>query len=519
MINMTHYKAILFGLIFLSILSAVVMSPIENQGNLIKSATIFIDTNKRLHKSNPLLIGSNIQWVDEGDGLLSRTSKKVMKFNSGILAQLKKLKPTSLRYPGGSHSDLFHWRHGAGSYQQRKTSEHYFTRKEHRIYFGTREFLTLCGILGAQPIITANLITGTAKEAADWLDYTNQLNNNHPAIYPKVNYWELGNEPYLKEKEQQKIQISPREFIVRVNRFITELRKRDPTIKIGIPLRNAKLGGIASTPYPDFNKIVLAGLTQKIDFISLHNAYLPIIYRKRKYTLSEIYLATVNAAKVVRQDLDITRSLLKKHFPSQDIKIAITEYSALFTLNRGHTDSYIQSLASAIYLADLLRMLSLRDDVLMANYWSLSENGHFGLYGSKGQVRSVQPVLSLYKKLLVGYLVDVKVTSPLFSNPQVGFVPSQHNMPQITAVASLHNNIVRVVVINKSLDKKIKTTLHLNSDKSITRAQGTLITGQSLFAKKIDISSYPINVTKVNSSNLVNISIPKHSIIYMEFRT
>ena len=80
----------------------------------------------------------------------------------------------ALRYPGGSYSDIYHWRdHTApGGYVAPNTDFDHFMAGARRT--------------GAQPIVTANYGTGTPQEAADWVRYANV--EKHYG----VKYWEIG---------------------------------------------------------------------------------------------------------------------------------------------------------------------------------------------------------------------------------------------------------------------------------------------------------------------------------------
>ena len=62
-----------------------------------------------------------------------------------------------MRYPGGSYSDIYHWRdHTApGGYVAPDTDFDHFMAGVRRA--------------GAQPIVIANYGTGTPQEAADWV--------------------------------------------------------------------------------------------------------------------------------------------------------------------------------------------------------------------------------------------------------------------------------------------------------------------------------------------------------------
>lgn len=69
--------------------------------------------------------------------------------------------------------------------------------------FGADEFLRLCEMLGAEPWININMLSGTVAEMKDWMEYCNREQptdlareraaNGHEAPYG-VKYWGIGNE-------------------------------------------------------------------------------------------------------------------------------------------------------------------------------------------------------------------------------------------------------------------------------------------------------------------------------------
>ena len=395
---------------------------------------------------NRLIIGSNVQWVDRGDGLLTPDGSQ---FDRQMLDLVEELEPTVLRYPGGSLTDTFDWRSGSGPIRSRGTSEHYFTRQRQPVLFGTAEFLELCARLGAEPLITVNTATGSANDAADWVRSVNRPVND--IVAGPVRYWEIGNEPYLKEDVRPEVAVDPRTFATRANAFIRAMRDADPTIAIGVPLRRDRLGAVPAVAYPGFADTVLRTIDERFDFVSLHDAYLPFVMDDgTRYQPDDLFKATMAAYQVVEDDLRQTRQLLDRVRPGQKIPFAITEYNAIYTLG-GALDKNSASLGSALYVADLLRVLASRDDILMANFWSLTGNGLFGTVSNARQLRPAYQVLRAYARILRGRRLDLEVRGPTFDAPAIGAVPPATGVPLIAAVAAVEAGRISLLVINKSV--------------------------------------------------------------------
>jgi alpha-L-arabinofuranosidase len=121
-----------------------------------------------------------------------------------IVDALKAVNIPNLRWPGGCFADEYHWRDGIGPRESRPTmiNTHWGGVTENN-HFGTHEFLELCGLLGCEPYISANVGSGTVQEMAEWVEYLT-FNGTSPRADErrangkeepwKVKYWGVGNE-------------------------------------------------------------------------------------------------------------------------------------------------------------------------------------------------------------------------------------------------------------------------------------------------------------------------------------
>lgn len=457
---------------------------------------------------NRNILGNNIQWIDQGDGLVDRHGA----VNSALIQLFEPDGIPTLRFPGGSLSDSYHWADGVGRQGNRPTGRDLSNRQKPNV-FGTDEFLQLARRLGATPVITANVSSGTADEAAAWVSYTKETAAARGL--PKVQYWEIGNEPYLKETARPDLAVAPGEFIRRFNRFATAMRQADPTIKVGLPLRTDRINQIPVSAYPGFNQAVLAGLQVPIDFAALHY-YFPFA-NDRSYSDIDMYWAAMAAPETMRKDLARTSAALRQQL-KVDIPLAVTEYNAMFSLGRPATDGHIGTLAAGLLIADMLRVFTETPSVAFANYWSMSGNWHFGMVGPDLVPRPSHHVFDLYSTLLRGHHLPIKVNAPPFNAPSVGLVPATANLPLVTAIATRENRTTRLLVINKSLTETADLTIALeaaNSDAHKLTIQ--LMTGASALAG--GIGQPPIQIRQVRmdaSQGQRRFALPAHSIALFE---
>ena len=118
----------------------------------------------------------------------------------------------SLRFPGGSTADDFHW-----------------NTEESRSAFDT--FARLVNGLHASGMVTVNYGSGTAREAADWVRYANLTHHDG------IRYWEIGNEIWGGWETDKHIPAHNADTYGRVAAdYITQMRSADPTVKVGVAL-------------------------------------------------------------------------------------------------------------------------------------------------------------------------------------------------------------------------------------------------------------------------------------------
>ena len=123
-----------------------------------------------------------------------------------VVQALRALDIPNLRWPGGCFADTYHWRDGIGPREQRPrmVNSHWGDVVEDNS-FGTHEFMALCEMLGAEPYVSANVGSGTVREAAQWIEYLTRADESPMAQLRRANgrdepwsvpFWGLGNEPW-----------------------------------------------------------------------------------------------------------------------------------------------------------------------------------------------------------------------------------------------------------------------------------------------------------------------------------
>jgi alpha-L-arabinofuranosidase len=185
---------------------ALAISPAVSAGR--QRAEIVVHPGDGLRTVHPGLFGVNHRYPYEGFGMWDPASDSVYpRFEHRFSAAGF----TAMRFPGGSVANTYHWKRAIGPPAQRGLNVHGHTGQPLTNGFGPDEFGSFVSSQGLQAMMLANFATGTAREAADWVEYMNapvgrnpnggvawasvRAANGHPAPY-HVQYWEIGNELY-----------------------------------------------------------------------------------------------------------------------------------------------------------------------------------------------------------------------------------------------------------------------------------------------------------------------------------
>lgn len=179
-------------------------------------------------------------WVDLVS-LMSRSALELGGFRPDLFCALKDLRPTFLRYPGGSYACVYHWKNGIGPRDQRGVHINIWSGTFDHAQCGTDEFIEMCRRLGAEPILVVNSgywddEVGNPQylqDALDWIEYCNgpetstwgakRAAHGHPEPYG-VKYWEIDNEAWGRIKVEEYARI--------VQSFAPAMRKQDPNITL-----------------------------------------------------------------------------------------------------------------------------------------------------------------------------------------------------------------------------------------------------------------------------------------------
>ncbi len=187
-----------------------------------------------------------------------------------VLELLKKLNLGIVRYPGGNYISSYRWEDTVGP--SRAHTLNLPWREMETNEFGLHDFFDWLHELGAEPMMTVNLGTRGALEAADLLEYCNiekgtkfsdwRISNGAQTPFG-VKLWCLGNE---LDGEWQMGHKPAKEYGRLANITGQLMHRLDPDLKLACV-------GSSSTlleNYPEWNRKVLMQCFDQVDYITLH---------------------------------------------------------------------------------------------------------------------------------------------------------------------------------------------------------------------------------------------------------
>lgn len=514
----------------------------------VGKASIRIDASKARRKIPESLYGMNLVWVWDGEGLWDDKKKAL---NEDIVRLTQELRPTLLRFPGGTFSDFYHWRDGIGPHYKRPTTKHLPEGPTSKHNIGTDEALQFADLTGSELMITVNIATGTPKEAVEWLRYVNKPNKTSGQP-PKVKFWEIGNEnyyysdtPYLKQAAH-----NSKQYARRVLTFAKALKKADPRIKI-VAIAQESFERDFKPVHSDWIPVLLSKAGHVIDYLALHNGYVPGLEHDNGEDVRTLYRAMLAAPIQLRESLDRVTEQIRKVAPkhASRIKLAITEWAPSFQIVLdGRYLDHPKTLGSALFVASNLKNYIEHPNVEVANFFKLNGRLWQNMIGTRNNkfiAKAPYYAFLMYREHFGSILIETQTESPSHNTRAAGYVSALKNVPYLDVVSSLSDDgkQLYIMVVNKHFDQPITAQIEIagfepqpkghayvlsgtgidaNTGTQLFKAPGVKWARQAVdehnarFYKggpgEISITEHPITVT----GNALEYSFGKHSVTAIE---
>lgn len=163
----------------------------------------------------------------------------VQGFRAGMIKVFKEEGFKMLKWPGGNFVSAYDYRDGLGDRDKRPPRvQPMWSDGIESNDVGLHEFIALCRLVGAEPDLAIDSGFGSAREAAEQVEYCNgsvntrmgkmRADNGHPEPF-NVRWWCIGNEMY---GPWQYGHMSLDQYWVKHNYIVEAMRVVDPKIKV-----------------------------------------------------------------------------------------------------------------------------------------------------------------------------------------------------------------------------------------------------------------------------------------------
>jgi alpha-N-arabinofuranosidase len=165
----------------------------------------------------------------------------VQGFHAGMIRLYKEAGFKMFKWPGGNFVSAYDWRDGVGDRDKRPPRlQPMWSDRVESNDVGLHELIALCAFVGAEPDLAIDSGFGSAREAAEQVEYCNgsvstrmgkmRAENGHPAPF-NIRLWTIGNEMY---GPWQYGHMSLDQYWVKHNYIVEAMKKVDPTIKVTV---------------------------------------------------------------------------------------------------------------------------------------------------------------------------------------------------------------------------------------------------------------------------------------------
>jgi alpha-N-arabinofuranosidase len=456
-----------------------------------------------------------------------------------LIAAMRSIHPPLIRYPGGCFADGYHWEDGVGPRSERPRRWNRAWGKFGPLvgpvednHFGTDEFCQLCEAVGAEPMLTANVGSGTAEEAAAWEEYVNggadtpggrrRAANGHPEPY-RVKYWFIGNEIFGWHEIGFQ---TPAQYVGTLHDYARAMRAKDPDLKL-IAVGGALPGG----PLADANRVVLEGAGGIIDYLSIHQ-YVPVMNSARvlRYQVGRmetsdseaIYYDVIGTLEHMQNFVEFNCRELRTYTPAgRKVQITFDEWNLWFNfLEDIIYNNY--NLRDGVWAASMLNLFHRHaPDMPIANIAQMVNC--LGIITSLKEGTFLTPTalaFKLYTEHAGEALLRSTVDCPLLENG-VG-------LSTLDLSATRAGDRLALFLVNRHYREEVDTAIHLKGFAAAPQARRYEIyhpnaaqynTHLAPEAVRIEEREEVLPVREEAGSSLFSTRVLPHSIVCLELKT
>jgi alpha-N-arabinofuranosidase len=496
-------------------------------------ANLTIDAGRIEAEIDPLIYGGFIEVLGKCiyGGIWDEYNKNLPLLHGGmrqdVLNEIRALKLSVIRWPGGCFSDVYHWKEGIGPREQRKIqpNKHWHDwgpkiGPKHDNHFGSDEFMLFAREVGVEPLININFGTGTPEEAAQWVEYMNseatteygaiRAQFGHPEPY-KVKFWGIANEIF---GNWEKGYLPAQKYAQRYLEFARAMRTVDPTIKL--------IAVGADSAFPNWNRQLLEIAAEQIDYLSLH-VYIPgTIVATLKNRVRDFYNIIAGAFEVERRIQWVANTIKEVLGPEKEIPIILDEWAPWWNARQLYEGYY--TLRDGLFTASVLEVLHQHAKMVkMANYAQLVNVIPMIVTNSSDLYHNpIYLAFQLFSNYAERYLVGFSLNCDKQLNAPYGNI-SKTEIPYLGCSVTTNKTKDRLVIIgiNRHHAHPLPTFISLDhftpdSTAEILELNGPTHTAYNYFNKKEEVQI--LRKTFAPASSQFTYTFPPHSVTALVLR-
>ena len=404
-------------------------------------------------------------------------------FRRDVLDAMRPMRMPYVRYPGGNFVSNYEWKDGIGPADQRPVRADFAWQSAESNRFGTDEFMDWCEAVGTSPMMAVNLGTGTAKSAAEMVEYCNHPSGTYWSDLRRTNghadphdvrIWCLGNE---MDGPWQAGHVPAQEYALRAEQAGKLMKGVDPTIETII----AGSSGNHMPKYMEWDRIALEYTWDHVDYISAHR------YSRNEDDDTPWFLAEGVEIDRIIQDyrslLGYVRAVKKS---SKQVYLSFDEWNVWYKVRGGvdqkggweqapHLIEEVYNLEDALVVAQYLNSFIRNSDVVKMACLAQIVNVIAPVLTNKNGllIQSIYHPIVKYAELASGDSLTPVVDGPTYQAGDRGDVPAL----DVSASFDSTDGRTTVFAINRDTENSVTATMRVNG-RSVTGAgQGWLMTG------------------------------------------
>ncbi|HEY0420122.1 MAG TPA: alpha-N-arabinofuranosidase, partial [Acetobacteraceae bacterium] len=302
----------------------------------MRDARVLLDRNFTVGATDRRLFGAFVEHVgrcvyggiyEPGHPAADRQG-----FRQDVMALVRELAPTIMRYPGGNFVSGYDWEDGVGPVEDRPRRLDYAWLSTEPNTFGTNEFIDWCRMAGIEPMLAVNLGTRGPKEAGRFIEYCNHpggtelsdLRRRHGWEQPHgVKFWCLGNE---MDGPWQTWSRSAEEYGRAAAEAAKIMRWVDPTVELAA----CGSSGRNMSTFGAWEDTVLQHTFDHVEWISLHT------YLNNYAGDTAAFLASPDLMdSFIEEVVAIADAVAARRRSSKRIKLNFDEWNVWYRTRRG----------------------------------------------------------------------------------------------------------------------------------------------------------------------------------------